>query len=118
VRSSGTPADFLLDLIVQAWPLNPMDNDIVVMLHSFVFEDDKGMKHRKNAWFGLKGEDSLHTAMARTVGLPLGIVTKLLLNSCISQKGLVLPLKSDIHQPVLKELSGYGISFQQESFPI
>ena len=118
MRSSGTPADFLLDLIVQAWPLNPMDKDIVLMLHSFVFKDDKGMKHRKNAWFGLKGEDSLHTAMARTVGLPLGIVTKLLLNSCIPQKGLVLPLKSDIYQPVLKELSKFGISFQQDSYPI
>jgi len=118
MRSSGTPADFLLDLIVQAWPLNPMDKDIVVMLHSFVIRDEKGMIHRKNAWFGLKGEDSLHTAMARTVGLPLGIVIKLLLNACISQKGLVLPLNSDIYQPVLNELSGFGISFQQDSYPI
>ncbi len=118
MRLSGTPADFLLDLILQAWPLNPFDKDIVVMLHSFVFKDDNEKKHRKNAWFGLKGEDSLHTAMARTVGLPLGIVTKLLLNACVSEKGLVLPLKTDIYQPVLKELSGFGISFHQDSYPI
>jgi saccharopine dehydrogenase (NADP+, L-glutamate forming) len=80
--------------------------------------NDKGQKFQKNAWFGLKGENSLHTAMAKTVGLPLGIASKLILNACISQKGLLLPLQEEIYQPVLKELSGFGIEFQQTTLPL
>lgn len=117
-RFSGNPSNFLLDLIVEAWPLNPDDKDLVVMLHSFQYSDSNGKKFRKNAWMGLKGDDSLHTAMAKTVGLPLGIASKLILNSCISQKGLVLPHRSDIFIPVLKELSEFGIDFQQTIYPL
>ena len=76
-----------------------------------------GEKMVKNAWFGIKGKDSLHTAMAQTVGLPLGIASKLILNACISQKGLLLPLQPEIYQPVLKELSSFGIDFQSNAQP-
>lgn len=117
-RSIGTPAEYLLDLIVDVWVLQPEDKDLVVMLHSFIWVNDKGQKFQKNAWFGLKGENSLHTAMAKTVGLPLGIASKLILNACISQKGLLLPLQEEIYQPVLKELSGFGIEFQQTTLPL
>ena len=117
-RFSGSPADFLLDRIVGAWALKPEDKDLVVMLHSFVFRDENGKKFRKICWFGMKGEDSLHTAMAKTVGLPLGITAKLLLHAGFSQKGLLLPLEPDIYQPVLSELVDFGLKFQHSQQPL
>jgi saccharopine dehydrogenase (NADP+, L-glutamate forming) len=117
-RTKGKPADFLLDLIVECWPLGGRDKDLVVMLHDFYFFDENGDRKRTFASFGLKGEDSLHTAMAKTVGLPLGIVSKLLLKGSIPQKGLALPLNSDVYKPVLEELSTLGVQFQKTTMPL
>jgi saccharopine dehydrogenase (NADP+, L-glutamate forming) len=117
-RLRGCPADFLLDLIEECWVLGRNDKDLVVMLHEFEFIDAKGDKYLRSAWFGLEGDDSVHTAMAKTVGLPLGILSKLLLNACIQQKGLALPLKREFYYPILKELSGLGVQFQQTTQPL
>ena len=57
------------------------------------------------------GKDSHITAMSDTVGLPLGIATKMLLNGSIRTRGVVLPLDKQIYDPVLKELKQYGIDF-------
>ena len=60
-----------------------------------------------------KGEDNVRTAMAKTVGLPLGIATKLILNGTIQLKGLHIPTKKEIYEPVLKELELYNVQFKQ-----
>jgi saccharopine dehydrogenase (NADP+, L-glutamate forming) len=60
----------------------------------------------------VKGEDSVRTAMAKTVGLPLGIATKLILNGTIKLKGLHIPTQKEIYEPVLNELEAHGIQFQ------
>ena len=57
------------------------------------------------------GKDSNITAMSDTVGLPLGIATKMLLNGSIKTRGVVLPLDKQIYDPVLEELKQYGIDF-------
>jgi saccharopine dehydrogenase-like NADP-dependent oxidoreductase len=59
----------------------------------------------------VKGEDSLRTAMAKTVGLPLGIAAKLILNGTITLRGLHIPILPEIYEPVLKELADNGIVF-------
>jgi len=60
----------------------------------------------------VKGEDNIRTAMAKTVGLPLGIATKLILNGTIKLKGLQIPTQKEIYEPVLNELEAHGIQFQ------
>jgi saccharopine dehydrogenase-like NADP-dependent oxidoreductase len=113
-RQNGTPADFLLDLIVQQWALKPGDKDMVVMVHKFNYTI-KDIDYETLAYFGLKGIDENQTAMAKTVGLPLAILAKMLLHNEIKEKGLSLPLKKSIFGPVLKELSLFGIEFQTQT---
>ena len=62
----------------------------------------------------VKGQDQLHTAMAKTVGLPLGIAAKLILENKIELKGLHIPVIPEIYDPVLKELELNGIKFNEE----
>jgi hypothetical protein len=64
-----------------------------------------------------KGEDNLKTAMAKTVGLPLGIATKLILQDEIKLTGLHIPIVPEIYEPVLKELEENGIKFNEEVLP-
>lgn len=110
-------ADYLLELIVQNWPLKENDRDLVVMLHEFWYEIN-GSKYRTVSSFGLEGDDALHTAMAKTVGLPLGIMAKLVLNGKVTQKGLALPLQANTFEPVLKELSDFGVRFTETTQPL
>jgi saccharopine dehydrogenase-like NADP-dependent oxidoreductase len=116
-RNSGTPADFLLDLIVKKWVLNESDQDLVVMLHVFRYLIDN-VEYQTLASFGLKGIDATHTAMAKTVGLPLGMVAKQLFLQNIPQKGILLPLHTTLYKPVLKELAGLGLVFQVTTQPL
>ncbi len=116
-RTSGTSADFLLDLIVKKWALKPGDQDLVVMVHQFQYEKE-GRQYQTTSSFGVVGKDETHTAMAKTVGLPLGICARLILEGNIKQKGLVLPLEKGIYQPVLRELSQFGITFETTTHPL
>jgi saccharopine dehydrogenase (NADP+, L-glutamate forming) len=51
--------------------------------------------------------------MAKTVGLPLGIAAKLILNGEINLTGLHIPILPEIYKPVLEILSRNGIVFQE-----
>jgi saccharopine dehydrogenase (NADP+, L-glutamate forming) len=84
------------------------------MTHEIEFER-RGMTTRLHSYMITQGEDSLRTAMAKTVGLPLGIMAKLLLQEKITLKGLQIPIMPDVYNPVLKELEDYNIRFE-ESF--
>jgi saccharopine dehydrogenase-like NADP-dependent oxidoreductase len=55
----------------------------------------------------------VHTAMAKTVGLPLAIATKLILQNKIKLTGLHIPVIAEIYEPVLEELDINGIRFQE-----
>jgi hypothetical protein len=63
------------------------------------------------------GENREQTAMAKTVGLPLGIAVKHILNGRIREKGVCIPTCREIYDPVLKELEEYGISFIEKELP-
>ena len=54
------------------------------------------------------------SGMAKTVGYPLGIAAKLILQERISQRGLMIPVHAEIYGPVLEELERLGITFIEE----
>ncbi len=83
------------------------------MLHEFEYTVDE-KKSAASSLLVAKGEDNLHTAMAKTVGLPLGIAAKLILNGKIKLTGLHIPTVKEIYEPVLKELELNDIKFREE----
>lgn len=111
--SGRSPAATLQHLLEQKWKLGPSDKDMVVMWHRFRYAIE-GRHRTIHASLGVIGEDQVYTAMARTVGLPIGIGAKLLLNGGITDRGVLLPLKPVIYDPVLDELESFGIRFAEE----
>lgn len=89
------------------------DKDMIVMFHQIEYISGNQKKEIKSELI-VKGEDPLHTAMAKTVGLPLGITAKLLLENKIRLSGLHIPVIPEIYEPVLKELELNGIKFQEQ----
>ncbi len=107
--TSGTPAQILEHILNKKWKLSSGDKDFIVMWHRFVYEKDNTTKEIQ-AHLIVTGDDEVNTAMAKTVGLPLAIAAKLLLEGKIKNRGVVIPVDKDIYHPVLKELSEHGIS--------
>ena len=104
----GTPADILLDLLIQKWEFKKSDRDMVILQTEIEYEIEK-KKEKIISSLVVKGEDHDHTAMAKTVGLPLGIAVNLILNNRIKERGIIIPIHRDIFKPTLKELAEYSI---------
>jgi saccharopine dehydrogenase-like NADP-dependent oxidoreductase len=98
-----TSADILQYLLETRLLMQPDDKDMIVMLHEIEYEL-LGQTIKVESNLIVKGEDHLRTAMAKTVGLPLGIAAKLILSGTIHLKGIQLPTKKEIYEPVLAEL--------------
>lgn len=109
-KGKCSAADILRFILERKLSLENGDKDMVVMLHEVEYEND-GATSTLNSSLILKGENSTRTAMAKAVGLPLAIATKLVLLGAINLTGLHIPLLPEIYGPVLKELKNYGISF-------
>ena len=88
------------------------DKDMIVMLHEITYMVREGRKEISSSLI-VKGEDHLLTAMAKTVGLPLGIAAILILEGKMTLKGLHIPIVPEIYDPVLRELAGQGIRFTE-----
>lgn len=110
--TKGTPAQVLEHILNKKWQLASGDKDFIVMWHRFIYEQD-GIKKEVQSYLAVTGEDEMQTAMAKTVGLPLGIAAKLLLLEQIKSRGVVIPVEKEIYDPVLKELSELGVKMTE-----
>ena len=108
-----TPAKFLQYIIEDKWILEPNDKDMLVMWHKFVYKLDGVFKEINSSMVAI-GEDQVYTAMSNTVGLPVAICAKMILNDTISLKGVQIPTHKEVYKPILEELRDYNIKFTDE----
>ncbi len=113
---NATPAQMLQKILEEKWTLEPDDKDMIVMYHKFGYR--LGDENKQiDASLVVIGENQIYTAMAKTVGLPLGIAAMKILRGEITTPGVQLPVAKDIYEPVLKELEQYGIVFNEKEVP-
>jgi saccharopine dehydrogenase-like NADP-dependent oxidoreductase len=106
----ATPAQVMQHLLESKWQAGPNDKDMIVMQHQLEYE--LGDEKRKiTSSLVTEGEIARLSGMAKTVGYPLGIAAKLILQGEIKQRGLMIPVHPEIYEPVLEELEQLGISF-------
>ncbi len=103
----------LQNLLEKKLAMQSHDKDMIVMLHEIDFDID-GVKKGIKSCLIVKGDDQQRTAMAKTVGLPLGIAVKLILQDKIRIRGLKIPVAKEIYEPVLAELELNQIKFNEE----
>ena len=110
--SVATPAQILEHILKKKWTLNEGEKDMIVMWHKFNFFEN-GQEREVHSRFVALGEDSLNTGMSKTVGLPVAIVAKLILQGKISLKGVKIPIYPEVYTPVLNELKELGFDIQE-----
>ncbi|HVU57528.1 MAG TPA: saccharopine dehydrogenase C-terminal domain-containing protein [Puia sp.] len=114
--SARTSADVLQYLLETRLAMHPGDRDMIVMLHEIAYTtaDSPGTTRTIASSLVVHGEDHLRTAMAKTVGLPLGIAAVLILEGKIALTGLHIPISPEIYTPVMEELALKDIRFIEE----
>lgn len=104
-------ADILLNLLLQKWEMAPEDKDMVVMQHEVEYMH-RGDKIKMTSTMVIEGESRDHSAMAKTVGLPMAILAKMVLtNKIVPPQGVLIPSMPSVYRPVLTELKHHGIEF-------
>ena len=108
----ASPAQLLEAILKEKLILEEGDKDMLVMYHEFEYILD-GKRHRVTSSMVNIGEDQIYTSMSNTVGLPVAIAAKRILNGDLKTKGVTLPVQSENYEPILEELRSFGISFEE-----
>lgn len=108
----ASPAELLQQLLEEKWLLKKGDKDMIVMQHQFEYELN-GIHQKLNSSLVVIGDDEVHTAMAKTVGLPLAISIKNFLTGKFKLYGVQIPIVKEIYEPMLSELESMNIVFKE-----
>ncbi len=108
--SKGSNVDVLASRMLERCGYAEGERDMIVMQHEFVVRYDTGEERIRSTLveYGIPNGDS---AMARTVGLPLAIATRMALEGKIEDRGVVTPVQPELYNPILDELESMGIAF-------
>jgi len=113
----NTPMDLMTDLIKKKMPLPEGQRDMVILHHEIIA--DYGETRKKEKTFSTLIEygdpKAKFTAIAKTVGAPAAIATKLLLNGELKMTGCHIPTHPEIYTKVLEELKTLGIEFTEKT---
>ena len=109
-RINGTPAEILLDLLLDKLKFKNGDTDMLVFYERIRYRLN-GKLHQHVSHLVTKGIDHDHTAISRTVGLPAAIGAKLILNGEIKSRGVLYPWAREVYEPILNELAQMGIAY-------
>jgi saccharopine dehydrogenase (NADP+, L-glutamate forming) len=110
----GSALDIFGARMLEKLQYKPGERDMIVLQHTFEASYPDGKEERITSTlidFGISGGDS---SMARTVGLPPAIGTKLILDGKIKEIGVHIPVLPQIYGPILEELKQLDISFKEK----
>lgn len=107
----ATPAKILEELLLEKWSLKSDDKDMVIMQHEFEYTKDN-KNYLLTSTLVMNGENSANTAMAKLVGLPLGITAKMVMAGKLTTPGVNIPVLKEVYELVLHELEKMGIKFK------
>ena len=113
---AGTAAEALARLFTTRLALPPDGRDMVILMHCLEvrYPDEGGRRERVRSVLVHRGDPGGWTAMARTVGLPASLVTRLLLSGELPLTGAHIPTHPAVYEPVLGRLEEEGLRFEED----
>ncbi|OGD21160.1 MAG: saccharopine dehydrogenase [Candidatus Aminicenantes bacterium RBG_16_63_16] len=90
------------------------ERDMIILQHEFIAEYPGKRREKIISTlvdYGIPHGDS---SMARTVGLPAAIGTRMILEGKIKETGVHIPVLPDIYNPIQEELMNLGIAFKEK----
>ncbi|KAJ2775951.1 saccharopine dehydrogenase (NADP+, L-glutamate-forming) [Coemansia nantahalensis] len=110
VAKRGSYLDVLCARLEELMMYGEGERDMIVLQHKFEVENKDGSHNTRTSVTLMYGEPGGFSAMARTVGVPCGIATQLVLDGKITATGVVAPMTPEIYQPIMDLLPSEGIN--------
>jgi saccharopine dehydrogenase-like NADP-dependent oxidoreductase len=110
----GSALDILGARMIDKLSMAPGERDMIILQHEFVASYPGNRKEKIISTLVDYGIPSGDSSMARTVGLPAAIGTRMILEGRIQAKGVHIPVLPDIYKPILAELKNLGIAFMEK----
>lgn len=115
VPSFDNRLDILSEKLLEKLSFKDGEKDMLLLRHTFVVENADNTQETITSTlidYGIPHGDS---SMARTVSLPLGIGVKLMAEGKINLKGVQIPIKKEIYEPVLDGLQQLDIKMIEKT---
>jgi alpha-aminoadipic semialdehyde synthase len=111
VVKCGNPYDTTRLKIIRRYPFKSGENDLIIMRIMFDIDWADRAREEKTLTLVVYGQEANggFSAMAKTVGYPAAIASRMVLEGEIQNKGMIVPLKPEIYRPMLKRLKNEGI---------
>jgi saccharopine dehydrogenase (NADP+, L-glutamate forming)/spermidine synthase len=112
--SKGSALDILGARMLEKLQYEEGERDMIILQHQFIASYADGKKEKITSTlidYGIPNGDS---SMARTVGLPAAIATRLILEGKIEMTGVHIPVIPKIYVPILQELKEMDIAFTEK----
>ncbi|XP_057693501.1 alpha-aminoadipic semialdehyde synthase, mitochondrial-like [Corythoichthys intestinalis] len=91
------------------------ERDMIVLRSEFGLRHPTGELENKCVSLVVYGENGRFSAMAKTIGYPVAIAARMLLDGEICTKGVLLPISKEIYVPILKRLKDEGMNITTTS---
>ncbi|KAL7745964.1 saccharopine dehydrogenase (NADP+, L-glutamate-forming) [Sorochytrium milnesiophthora] len=112
----GTPLDTLCATLEEKMQYGEKERDMVFLQHRFEVETKDGRKETHTSTMVEFGQPGGASAMAKTVGVPCGVATQLILDGVITEKGVLAPMQPHIVNPLMEALEKEGITMVEEVY--
>ncbi|ESO89977.1 hypothetical protein LOTGIDRAFT_218445 [Lottia gigantea] len=109
IDKKGSPFDTLSNYLAKRLAYGPQERDMLLMHHDVQIQWPDLTRERRQYNLVNYGDVNGYSAMAKTVGVPTAIATKMVLDGEIQITGIVRPFTLDIYQPMLSRLKQEGI---------
>ncbi|KAF7373561.1 Saccharopine dehydrogenase [Mycena sanguinolenta] len=113
VVRGGTLLDTLCARLEVLMKYRPGERDLVLLQQKFVVERADGKEETITTTLEEYGTPGGHSAMARTVGIPCGIASQLVLDSVFSTPGVHAPYSKEFCDPIREKLEKEGLGLTE-----
>ncbi|XP_066977946.1 alpha-aminoadipic semialdehyde synthase, mitochondrial [Macrobrachium rosenbergii] len=111
----GTPLDTLSHFLNKKLSIKAGERDMIVLRHEIGITWPDGNKELRGINLVCYGDSDGYSAMAKTVGYPAAVATKMVLDGEIQGDGMLLPFTREIFKPMITRLRNEGITATEKS---
>lgn len=115
VERLGTPLDTVSNHLASILSYDSEERDMILMRHEVIIKWPDNRKENRGINLVCYGDPKGYSAMAKTVGFPCAIATRMVLDKEIQKTGMVLPFSADIYRPIIDRLKQEGIEAKEKS---
>merc|ERR1712008_1850 len=115
VEKLGSPLDTISNHLASTLSYGPSERDMILMRHDVLIKWPDNRRENRGINLVCYGDPKGYSAMAKTVGFPCAVATRMVLDKEIQKRGMVLPFTSDIYRPMIDRLKSEGIVATEKS---